>query len=369
MFQIILFMLMFVGILFISHYFIYFSLMNLFAIEILKFKYILIGALFILPLSYFLSSLVAHYFDNVGTRFLYYISGLWLGILTALFTFFIFAWAIYGAGHVFGISIPKLWLGVAVILVTVLYTVCGIWDAPRVQIKNITVQIKNLPAEWKGKKVVQLSDVHLGYVGGKEFLNEIVATTNSINPAAVFITGDLFDGTGDKFDYLAEGLNGIQTTKGTYFVTGNHETYFGLDKVYGFLEKTNVKIFHDDIVVVDGLQILGINYPERMDKKSLSETIKKIPEYNPEGASILLYHAPTNTDEAKANGIKLMLAGHTHQGQIFPYGFITKFIFKGLDYGLHTDGDFSIYTTSGVGTWGPAMRVGTQSEIVVITLE
>jgi hypothetical protein len=369
MLQVILFMTLFVGVLFISHYFVYFSLVQFFAIEALKWKYLLIGVFFLLPLSYFLSSLAAHFYECAFTRALYYISGLWLGVLTALLTFSIFAWAIYGLGSISGFSIPKIWLGIGLVTVTFLYSICGVWSASQIHIKNITVPIKNLPAEWKGKKVVQFSDVHLGYVLGEKFLHNAVKTINDLKPEAVFVTGDLFDGTGDHFTYLAEDINSLQAPKGTYFITGNHETYFGLDKVYGFLAKTNMKIFHDDMVVVDGLQIIGINYPERMDKKSLSDTIKKIQNYDPSGPSILLYHAPTNVDEAKQSGIKLMLSGHTHQGQIFPYSFITSLIFKGLDYGLHTDGDFSIYTSSGAGTWGPSMRVGTQSEIVVITLE
>lgn len=106
-----------------------------------------------------------------------------------------------------------------------------------------------------------------------------------------------------------------------------------------------------------------------MENKNVSAVISKLQGYNENGPSILLYHEPAQTKEIKAMGIKLQLSGHTHAGQIFPYGFITSLVYPGVDYGLHVFGDYSIYTSSGAGTWGPTMRVGTNSEIVVITLE
>ena len=123
------------------------------------------------------------------------------------------------------------------------------------------------------------------------------------------------------------------------------------------------------MVVVNGLQIVGISYPERGFSKDLAEVTRKISGFNPRVPSILLYHNPTQIAQAKALGISLQLSGHTHKGQIFPIQFISRLIYKKYYNGLHVEGDYTIYTSSGAGTWGPTMRAGNHPEIAVIHLE
>lgn len=353
----------------LAHYFVYFSLVNFFKFEAAKLKLFLTILLICLPLSFILVSISTHYYDGAFFRALYFITGLWLGLLVTLITFFVLAWLVYGFVHLLGLPIKISWIGGLALALSVLYSTYGVFNAQNPEIKNITVDIKNLPQAWQGQKVVQISDVHLGHVFGQKFFDKLVKKINDLHPAAVFITGDLFDGMGNNFDYLVSALDSIQVPKGVYFITGNHETYFGVDKVYDVLNKTKMKIFHDDMILVDGLQIIGINYPQLSDQKSIGEIIKKISGYDANGSSILLYHSPVQIDEAKNAGIKLQLSGHTHRGQIFPLRYITNLVYKGYDCGLHQSGDFSIYTSSGVGAWGPTMRTGATPEIVVITLK
>lgn len=365
----ILFIILALGVVFLAHYLVYSSLVKFFKFGAAKLKLFLTILLICLPLSFILSSILAHYYDGAFFRTLYFITGLWLGLFVTLVTFFTLAWIVYGFVHLLGLPIKISWFGGLALILAVLYSTYGVFNAIDPEVKNITVDIKNLPQEWQGQKVVQISDVHLGHVLGQKFFDKLVKEINNLHPAAVFITGDLFDGMGDNFDYLAPVLDLIQAPKGVYFITGNHETYFGVDKVYDVLNKTKMKIFHDDMALVDGLQIIGINYLERSDQKSIGEIIKKISNYDADGPSILLYHSPIQIDEAKSAGIKLQLSGHTHRGQIFPLRYITNIVYKGYDYGLHQLGDFTIYTSSGIGTWGPTMRTGVTPEIVVITLK
>ena len=332
-------------------------------------RHVIGGVLIFFPLGLIGIQILAHYLDTAFSRGLFYFFSLWFGVLTALITFFLIAWLIVGAGAIFHFNISGLLIGILVSTFTVGYTACGIWNAYHPVIKHITVSIKNLPDEWKGKRVVQVSDIHLGFIWQNTFFKKLIKDINGQKPEAVFITGDLFDGTGDKFDYVSSDLSKLIAPRGKYFVTGNHETYFGIQKSYDLLNDSGVTILKDEMKNIGGLQIVGVSYGERMSNKNVAETIKKIPEYDSNGASILLYHEPSQTKENKAVGIKLQLSGHTHKGQIFPYEFITALVYPGVDYGLHTFGDYNIYTTSGAGTWGPAMRVGTKSEIVVITLE
>lgn len=142
-----------------------------------------------------------------------------------------------------------------------------------------------------------------------------------------------------------------------------------MDKTTQALLKTKVEILENEIVEIDGMQILGISYPEQNKKQNLKEMIDGIVNFNSQKPSILLYHNPKEALIAKEMGINLLLAGHTHRGQLFPFQAITKLINGKYHYGFSKEDDFYAYTSSGVGTWGPAMRTSGRGEIVVISFK
>ena len=365
----ILFIFFSLGIIYGAHYFIYFSLVKFFAIESGNLKISLAVAFFVLPIFFVISSILIRYFHNVFANSLYFLSSLWLGIATTLFFLLVSAWLVYGLARLAHLPINLQFVGILVLVFTLVFSVYGVWSAYHPRIKEIKVAIKNLPTEWQGKKVIQISDVHLGHVLSKNFFEKLIAQINAQNPEAVFVTGDLFDGMGDGFEYVAEEIDKISAPSGVFFVTGNHETYFGLDNVYKFLNSSKIKIFHNDLVNLNGLQIIGINYPDRFAKIDLKKTIGEVVGFDPAKPSILLFHTPFDILSVKESGISLELCGHTHGGQIFPGGIITNLIYHGYDRGLHVEGDFSQYTSVGAGVWGPTMRTFAQPEIVVIDLE
>ena len=262
-----------------------------------------------------------------------------------------------------------MWIGLAAVGLTLVYSAYGIVNGYHPRLVKFTVHIKNLPPSWRGKTLVQLSDVHLGRVLGSGFLARAVAQANSQHPAMVLITGDLFDGADGNLEELVAPLNGLIAPQGVYFVTGNHETYLGVERSCAALRLTPVRALADECVVVDGLQVVGISYPERGHSLSFTGKMAKLSGFNPALPSILLYHSPTQVAEAKAAGINLQLSGHVHQGQLFPLQFVTRLIFGKYHHGLHAEGDYTLYTSSGVGLWGPTMRTGNHPEIAVIRLE
>jgi len=354
---------------FAGHFFIYYSLKKFFAVEDRRVKKRLIIVLACLAVSFGTASAVAHFSANPITQAFYFLAGLWLGFAMNLDMALALGWIIAGTGRLFGKYLNLRIIGIVAIFAAIIFSGYGVWNAYTPQIKEVTIKIKNLPVSWQNKKVIQLSDAHLGHVFGDWFLERAVAKANEYNPEAVFITGDLFDGMdGHLIDYAAP-LDQSTAPRGTYFVTGNHETYLGVSDTYHALSKTKVKILKDEAVNVDGLQIVGVAFPERSETMAIGEVIKKIPGFNPDLPSVLLYHSPFEAEEAKDAGIDLMLSGHTHAGQVFPFNILMKIIFWGKEYGLYRDGDFSLYTTSGLGTWGPTMRTFSRPEIVVITLE
>jgi hypothetical protein len=359
----------FSALVFAGHFFIYYSIKIFFAVEDKKRKRLVAVILAALAVSFGAASAVAHFSHDPITEVLYFLAGLWLGLAMNLDTALAAGWLVVGFGRIFKRHLNLRMVGIISVAAAIIFTGYGVWNAYNSVTKEITVKIKNLPAAWQNKKIVQLSDVHLGHVFGDWFLERAVREANSFRPEAVFITGDLFDGMDGYLGDYVEPIDRIVAPRGTYFVTGNHETYLGVANTYHALSKTNVKILKDEVVEADGLQIVGVAFPERSETLDVGEVIRKISGFDADRPSILLYHSPLPAGEAKEAGIDLMLSGHTHNGQVLPFNILMRMIFGKRAYGLYQDGDFTLYTTSGLGTWGPTMRTFSRPEIVVITLE
>ncbi len=332
-------------------------------------RLVLLAGIVFLSFGFILASLLAHLQENVFTRAYYFFSGFWLGLFLNLVIATIAVWLIVGVSALTGFKTSQPLLACILFGLALVYSIIGTWNAFNPRVKNIEVKIRNLPEAWRGKRIVQLSDVHLGFVYKADFLRKIVDETNALHPDMVAITGDLFDGMDGRLTELVSPINGLQAPEGAYFITGNHETYLGVGKAFAALRQTKVTILNDQMEDINGLRLIGIGYPERGEKKDIAATIKSLPGFAPGKPTILLYHSPAFVGDAKDLGINLQLSGHTHKGQLFPFEFITHKVYKGFDYGLKSLGDFSIYTTDGVGTWGPPMRTGNRPEIVCMTLE
>ena len=367
--SILVFFLVALSILYLSHYFLYGSIVYFFRVSGIRPKLILAVILFLLPTSFIAVEVFGRHGANRFFSVLFFSATLWLGIGLTLMVFFAFAWVTWGATRLVTHSPSPAFFGCAAIALACLYSGYGVWNAYHPRTVDVRVLIKNLPPAWQGKKIVQLSDVHLGHILGARFLSDLVEQTNAQNPDMVVITGDLFDGADGRLDDLVRPLDDLRAPLGIYYVTGNHETYLGVDRAYAALHTTKTTILIDEMVVINGLQIIGIAYPDRSSSKDVAEVIRKLPAFDPKKPSVLLYHNPSHVEQAQAAGISLQLAGHTHQGQLFPIQFISRMVYGKYYNGLHSEGDFTIYTSSGAGTWGPTMRTGNHPEIAVIHLE
>ncbi len=367
--KIILFTFVFIGLLFsflAAHWLVYIFAIKFFNITSLLIRNILIWSLVFLGMSFFISTFLSHVADNIFTRGYYLVSGFWIGLLINLLLFFALVWMISIIPQLKNILPNQYILPSVAIFAAIIYSVYGVWNAFSPKVISIDVAIDNLPREWVGKKIVQISDVHLGHVYRENYLADVVAKINNLNPEVVVITGDLFDGTDGSIDSFLSILNNIKVP--VFFVTGNHETYLGLDKVYTAIAKTKIMPLRDKLQNMNGLQFIGIDYPLRGDDRDISKIIPKMAGWDDFAPSILLIHEPLQIKNAKKVGISLQLSGHTHKGQLFPFGFVTTLVFGGYDYGFFREGSFAIYTSSGLGGWGPPMRTQNHSEIVQITL-
>jgi hypothetical protein len=362
------FVLIALSILFSSHYFIYISLVQFFGIAAPARRDALAGIFFLLPATFIATSILAHWVDNFSLRALCFFSGLWLGVGLTLILTFALAWGAWGMARLFTHSPNPVMFGFAAVALACLYSAYGVWNANHPRVQRLTVRIKNLPPAWRGRRVAQLSDAHLGYILRTGFASRLVTMVNAANPDLVAITGDLFDGGDGNLAELIAPLNALRAPLGIYFVTGNHETYLGVERAYAALRTTRVRILADQMAVIDGVQVIGISYPLRGHSLDLAQALAKLPAFNPALPSILLYHSPTHIAQAKAAGISLQLSGHAHHGQIFPIKFISRLVYGRYYHGLHVGGNYTLYASSGAGVWGPTMRTGNKPEIAVIEL-
>ena len=374
-----------------AHLLLYKAIVNFCGITDSLVKSLLLFGLLFLSLCFMASFFLLRIQENPVTIGFYIFSATWTGLFLNLLLAAGACWLMVFILRAAGQNPNTRLIATVALCLAMLYTAYGVWNALHPRIKNITVTIKNLPPQWQNKTIVQLSDIHLGHVHGQRFLDNIIAKVNTINPEIIFITGDLFDGMDVSFLELAKPLNKIRAHRGVFFVTGNHETYVGLKRALHVLNQTHIHVLNNEIVDVDGLEIIGIGYPgiqQESDIQGLDELKQQSSNAAPR---ILLFHTPTSIrpkDEDEFGqhfstywipdtsfefhrelGVNLQLSGHSHAGQIIPFGLLTKLIYKGYDYGLRRQGDFSIYTTSGVGTWGPPMRTGNTPEIVAIRVK
>jgi predicted MPP superfamily phosphohydrolase len=354
-----------------ANWFVYFSLYRLLSIQSIMIRLILGGALFVVTFGFLAMSAISRSIETTVVKYLYLISAILIGVWVFVLFSLIITWIIIGIANLAGISISHqvvVWVMLAIALI---YSTYNIYNAYDIKIKNIDVTIKNLPEQWKGKTIVQLSDIHLGNINGPGFMQKIADMTNAQKPDVIAITGDLFDGADGNLSPLIAPINSLKASMGIYFISGNHELYLGLDKALEVINKTDIQFIDDDVVNNDGLQFVGVAYGQDFVTQNVKKILEANKNYDKNIPTVLLYHIPLPAAiaEAKQMGIGLQLSGHTHVGQLLPFKFITDIIYKGYDYGLFKEGDFTLYTSSGVGTWGPPMRSGNHPEIVVVHLK
>lgn len=316
-------------------------------------------------ISTLLSSYLIHQHDNRFTRSYYLLSGVWMGIMVNfLLSFVIF----YLIRLIIPMAFSTTWLfPVLIIILSLTLSVYGLYNAFRPEVKDYVVEIKDLPDYWHEKYVVQISDAHLGPIYRQKSLNRTVETINELEPEAVFITGDLFDGMESDFSWLNHPFSSLNTKKGIYYSFGNHDLYLGFDRVKKILSDSPVNILDDKLVMLEGMQVIGINYSFNKDFDLHKAILEQIG-YDKSKASILLYHEPKNIELSEQAGINLQLSGHTHRGQMFPFNLVAGLFYKGYNHGLHINGNYNLIINSGLGTWGPPMRTMGKGEISKIKL-
>lgn len=321
-----------------------------------------------LSVSFLAASLLAFRYSNSTIRTFYRIAAVWLGIVSFLFFAAGASWVAFGIARLAGASVNFHEIVKVAYAVAVLSGVAGVVNAGWTRIRRITVRIENLPETWRGRTAALVSDLHLGHVRNGSFLRRIVAKVMRENPDTVFLAGDLYDGTAIDAAKAAEPLRGLRAPQGTYFVAGNHEQFGDDSRYLQAIRSAGVRVLHNEKVEADQLQIVGVPYNHASRDEHFQKVLRQIG-VDRNRASILLTHAPDRPHIAEQEGISLQVSGHTHEGQFFPWTLIAGRIYRQFVYGLSRIGKMLIYTSSGAGTWGPPLRLGSSPEIVFFQFE
>jgi hypothetical protein len=263
-------------------------------------------------------------------------------------------------------------LAFALVFGTVLLVLAaGTVQALRLRTRTVPLPIAKPAGALKKLRAVQISDVHVSPVMPVSRLARIVDRVNALAPDIVFITGDLVsdDTPSRELRRVSEVLRRLQPPLGVFACTGNHEYYGGLERTCAAIRAGGVRILEDEAVLVaDSFYVIGRKDPTSVPRGGvrtpLSEILSGVDKSRP---LLLLDHQPIHLEEAAAAGIDLQLSGHTHNGQVFPINLINKRIYE-LNWGLLKKGPTRFYVTSGAGTWGPPVRLGSTSEIVLFEI-
>ncbi len=358
----VLFMIFFVGLSVVSVIYLAKRMNFYFGTETIRYWYILFASMpviMIAGMAIFSNSTSA--FGSMIYQFAAIITGFILYFLMSVLLIDLLHLIIKGSPLIYGIS---------AIVITILVVGFGIWNAFNIKVTNFEVPVAGLQEE---VRVVHLSDIHIGHFRGEKFLDKIIDLSLEENPEAIFITGDFFDGRIKLSEEVLHPLKKVSVPM--FFVEGNHDGYTGVSIIKEYLRNVNVRVLENEVEMFGELQIVGLNYMHadgqtRNMHASGGATIKgtldsmAIEKNHP---AILLHHSPEGAKYADEHGIDLYLAGHTHAGQLFPVNYLNELLFP-YNRGMNTYNNLKVFVSEGVGTFGPPLRIGTKSEVVVLTL-
>ncbi|MDD3179240.1 MAG: metallophosphoesterase [Opitutaceae bacterium] len=233
-------------------------------------------------------------------------------------------------------------------------------------VEEYSVPIAGLSREYDGMVVVALSDLHLTSAADAAWLADRVRQAMAERPDLIVLLGDIVEGHGEVDGELASILRGLSAPFGVWGVLGNHESYGPGDGNIAFLHEAGIRVLLNSWEEVrPGLILAGVNDLSR-DQHTIADLTATL-HGRPPGVTVLLSHAPVGADFAATQGVSLMLCGHTHGGQIWPFSHLVRLYYPLLK-GRFTIGDTTVLVGRGTGTWGPRMRLWERGAILRVIL-
>lgn len=266
----------------------------------------------------------------------------------------------------------RKWTFISILAVSFLLIAGGFINALIPKVRQYDISIAKPAGSVETLRIAAVSDIHLGSIIRKRSMNKLSAVLKDLKPDLVLLLGDIVDGEmgpvirGDLLKYFRS----PECTDGLYAITGNHEYIGGAKRTIPYIESKGIRILKDEIVTLEGgIQLIGrLDRDSKsfsgQERKSLGDLMQNIDLTHP---VILLDHQPLHLEESAKYGVDLQLSGHTHNGQMWPLNHVVKWIYE-LSYGYLQKGGTQYIVSSGFGLWGPRVRSGSRSEILLLNI-
>jgi hypothetical protein len=272
----------------------------------------------------------------------------------------------------FGFLLPRLvpWLrGFALFAGGVLSVFAHVQGLRPPVVQNYDVHLSGLPSEMDGTVLVAMSDLHLGSLLGKKWLQARVDQVQAQQPDIVILIGDIFEGHSQPQEGLIPVWRRLSAPLGVWAVRGNHDFHDRYDRGTAPINYAGLRVLNNSwaevrpALVLAGVDDLTANHRSGQGGDPISRALAD----RPPGATVLLSHTPWQAEKAASAGVGLMLSGHTHGGQIWPFGYLAQHIYPLLGGRYEVNG-MTVIVCRGTGTWGPRMRLWRPGEILRVTL-
>jgi predicted MPP superfamily phosphohydrolase len=329
-----------------------------------------------LAYSYIIARLGARWMPKEVSQFLKIVGSYWFAVMTygvlLLPMIDLIAWIL----HVNSIEAYRYipWLGGCFIIVLTVIILRGSWNAWIPIVRKYEISIPKAAGEMKQLRIVVASDLHLGSIVRNKHLQRLVEQVKALKPDLILLPGDILDDDIEPFirHRMAEQMKELKAPLGTYAILGNHEYIGGkIEEFVKQMKAIDIEVLMDSsVIIADSFYVIGRKdrSAERFGAKGRMGMEALLEGVDCAFPLIVMDHQPYHLDQSAAHGVDLQLSGHTHRGQMAPFHWITKRIYE-LDWGYLKKGDMHTIISSGFGTWGPPIRLGSRSEIIEILIQ
>ena len=330
---------------------------------------LLIGAGLVLWTTFFLGRVYGHHGIGPLAKASEFFGMNWMAALFLVFVSLLAMDLVTGFGFLMPSQAPSL-RGIALVAGLVLSLIALFQGLRPPVVQDYEVYLPGLAEEMDGTVLVAMSDLHLGNLLDERWLEARVAQVQAQKPDLVVLLGDLFEGHGKSPSELLPILRRLSAPLGVWVVPGNHEFHHRRNGSTLLIEEAGFQLLRNRWVKVrPGLVMVGIDDLTAIRRSGQGgDPISKALAGRPPGATILLSHTPWQADKAAKAGVSLMLSGHTHGGQIWPFDYLVKRVYPLLEGRYEVDG-MTVIVCRGTGTWGPRMRLWRPSEILRLKLQ